>query len=338
VVVADPAVGTTVTRRNAWSLATLAGTIVPIVLAVATAPDAGAKPVRALAWLLFVGSSVHVGATGWFYTVPEVRTHMSRHRTRYIWTPVALIAGLAVIAAAATSSQLAWVLLAFYAWQFIHFQKQNLGMAALAARAHGGGALSRLERRALVIAGVGGVLGLVGHPTLLLVPHVHRLDWLFAVGAGVFALGSVLGIRGLVLREPSDRPRVFAFVYLVSLLFFAPVWMFDSPYAAVAGLTIAHGLQYLLLVGLVAVGPTRGSASRFGLLVLVNVALFLGLALNRMSHLHDAPAVGRLLFGAYLGMSTAHFVIDAALWRLRDEFPREFLTRRLPYLLAAQRI
>jgi hypothetical protein len=29
----------------------------------------------------------------------------------------------------------------------------------------------------------------------------------------------------------------------------------------------------------------------------------------------------------------AHFVIDAGLWRLRDEFPRGFMRSRLPYLL-----
>jgi hypothetical protein len=29
----------------------------------------------------------------------------------------------------------------------------------------------------------------------------------------------------------------------------------------------------------------------------------------------------------------AHFVIDAGLWRLRDEFPRRFRTERLPFLL-----
>jgi hypothetical protein len=31
----------------------------------------------------------------------------------------------------------------------------------------------------------------------------------------------------------------------------------------------------------------------------------------------------------------AHFVIDAGLWRLRDPFPRQFLTGRLPYLFRA---
>lgn len=335
---ADAAVGTAAMRRNAWSLATLAVTVLPIAVAIATAPDAGAKPVRGLTWLLFVGSSVHVGATGWFYTVEEVRAHMSRHRLRYVWTPLVLVVALAVAAAAATSDQLVWVLLAFFAWQFMHFQKQNLGMAALAARAHHAGVLTRLERRALTVAGVGGVFGLLGHPALLQVAHVRRFDWLFVVGGTVFTAGCLLGISTMTLRNRADRPAVFVLVYVVSLVFFAPVWLFDSPYAAVAGLTIAHGLQYLLLVGLVAAGPRHDQASRLGMLVLVNVALLGGLAMNRMSHLHDAAVVGRLLFGAYLGTSAAHFVIDAGLWRLRDEFPRDFLTRRLPYLLAPTRI
>jgi hypothetical protein len=30
---------------------------------------------------------------------------------------------------------------------------------------------------------------------------------------------------------------------------------------------------------------------------------------------------------------SAHFIVDAGLWRLRDEFPRNFLSQRLPYLL-----
>ena len=31
---------------------------------------------------------------------------------------------------------MAWLLLAYFGWQFFHFQKQNLGMAALAASVH----------------------------------------------------------------------------------------------------------------------------------------------------------------------------------------------------------
>lgn len=325
-------------RRRLWALGTVAVTVSPIVLAAATAPSGAAPPLRALTWLLFVGSSVHVAATGWFYTVPEVRAHMMRHRSRYVWAPAALVAGLSVAAIAASARQIALLLLGFFAWQFFHFQKQNLGLAALAARAHGGGSLTALERRALLLTGIGGVLGLIGHPALLQLAHLSRFEGLFAAGFGCFVLGGLCGGYAMFRRAPTSRPSPFVTVYLVSLLFFLPLWIFSSPYAAVAGLTIAHGLQYLLLVGFVAAAPGQRQPVHIGLLLLVNVALLLGLALNHMSHLHDGAPLGRALFGVYLGLSTAHFVIDAGLWRLRDEFPRAFLTRRLPFLLAPERV
>jgi hypothetical protein len=109
---------------------------------------------------------------------------------------------------------------------------------------------------------------------------------------------------------------------------------FSSPFAAVAGLTVAHGLQYLLLVGLVAGASNQARSSAASLTVLLAVSLALGIFLNRASHLHTSDAAGRAVYGAYLGLVCAHFVIDAGLWRLRDQFPREFLTQRLPYLLA----
>jgi hypothetical protein len=118
------------------------------------------------------------------------------------------------------------------------------------------------------------------------------------------------------------------------------VFVFASPYAAVGGMTIAHGLQYLLLVSLVAAGQPRAaqpasSGRLLPLAVLCNVALIGGAVLAATSHLHGAAPAGRLLFGAYLGAVMAHFVIDAGMWRMRDPFPRKFLARRAPYLVSA---
>lgn len=322
--------------RRLYLAAVLAVTLVPFVVVVLAAPPAGTRPASGLVWLLFVGSSMHVASTAWFYSVPEVRAHMRRHPTRYLRVPVALVLGCAALAPVLSVRQLAWVLLGFFAWQFVHFQKQNLGVAALAARALRTAGLTRTERRALVAAGAGGVLGLLGHPELLQVTGARRFDWLHVAGAVLFAGAVLAGIVAAARRR--DRRPVFVAVYVVSLVFFLPVWLFASPYAAVAGLTIAHGLQYLLLVGLVAAGPRRDGPSTLSLLVLLNVALLLGLALNLMSHLHDGNALGRAVFGCYLGLSMTHFVVDAGLWRLRDEFPREFLSRRLPFLLAAERV
>ncbi len=337
---ADLSGATTVGRgtglRRLWLGATIGLTVVPFAVAVALAPSGGAAPSTALVWLLFVGSSAHVGATGWFYCVPEVRAHMRRHPTRYVRVPIALMVATAVVAVVIPAAAMTWFLLAFFAWQFFHFQKQNLGVAALAASAVSAGRLTHLERHALTAAGVGGIGALLGHPALLQLQPNRTCTVLFGVGAGGFAVSVVVGAIAVAQRPAGQRPTPFVTVYLISLLFFLPVLLFSSPYAAVAGLTIAHGLQYLLLVGLLAGASPGREPARLGILLLVNIALVLGLALNRASHLHDGNGLGRAIFGIYLGAVMAHFVIDAGLWRLRDEFPRSFLTRRLPFLLSPQ--
>ncbi len=123
-----------------------------------------------------------------------------------------------------------------------------------------------------------------------------------------------------------------AAVYAMALLFSLPVFLFTSPYAAVGGMTIAHGLQYLLLVGLIA-GGGRPTTRLRAVAVLCNVGLVGGALLSGASHLHGSVPAVRLLFGAYLGAVMAHFVIDAGLWRMRDPFPRMFMTRHLPALV-----
>jgi hypothetical protein len=226
-----------------------------------------------------------------------------------------------------------WALLGFFAWQFFHFQKQNVGMAALAGVSQGGGSVRPLERRAIIVAGCAGIAGLVSHPDLLQLALPAPARFLFPAAEAVFAISVGVGVVALMRRSRGQRPVAFVIIYLISLLFFSPVFLFASPYAAVAGLTIAHGYQYLLIVGMVA-GAQRIGGSRFiSLLILINVAVFGGVALNTASHLHDGSSVARAIFGAYLGLVMAHFVIDAGLWRLRDEFPKAFLGARLPYLI-----
>lgn len=318
--------------RRLWLVGTIAVTAGSIALGAALAPPAGSTPVRGLTWLLFVGSSVHVAATGWFFTVPEVRAHARRHPRRYLLAPAALVVVTAVVAGAVTAKAFGWALLVFFGWQFFHFQKQNVGMAALACTTQRVRGLQRIERRAIVAAGIGGIVGLLAHPELLRLSVAPPVRWAFSLGLVIFILAVGSGVIALRRRETADRPPAFVAIYLLSLVFFAPVFLFSSPYAAVAGVVLAHGFQYLLIVGLVAAGQRRLSPV-LQLGVLLNVALFGGIALNLASHLHDGSWVARTAYGAYLGLVMTHFVVDAGLWRLRDEFPRSFLQSAVPYLL-----
>ncbi|WP_127356567.1 hypothetical protein [Actinacidiphila soli] len=321
--------------RGIWLCGTVVLTLGCYLASIALAPAGSAQPVPALGGLLFLGTSVHVAATAWFWSVPEVRGHMLARRGRYVLAPVALVVGTALLAAAASPRAFVWVLPVFLAWQFFHFQKQNLGLAALSATAYGDGRLDRAERAAVTAAGVAGIVALLSRPELLQLTVDLRLRFLFPPAA--IAYSAAVG-AGCVLLLRRRRPGgAFVAVYVMSLLFFLPVFVFASPYAAVAGLTAAHGYQYLLIMALVAGGGRPGLARLVSLALLLNIGLLLGTLLNLASHLHGSSAAGRALYGAYLGAVMAHFVIDAGLWRLRDEFPRRFLTRRLPYLLGAGR-
>jgi len=324
-------------RARAWLYATIGLSAGAFALAIALAPPAGASPGRGLAWVLFVASSGHVASTAWAYTVPEVRVHAARHRGRYILAPALLVLATAALAVALPPGTLAWLLLPYFGWQFFHFQKQNLGLAALAASSNGVPSLTKRERRAILAAGWAGIAGLVVHPALLQLTVNPRAGALFPACGIAFAIAAAYGLVAFRRRPRPARPPALVAAYLMAVLFFLPVFAFASPYAAVGGLTIAHGAQYLLLMGVVAggrsVGPTNRMSTALSLAILVNIALIGGGMLEVASHLHDQAGLVRGLYGAYLGVVMAHFVIDAGLWRLRDPFPRKFLASRAPYLL-----
>jgi hypothetical protein len=328
--VAVPARGS---LRRVWLVATLTCTLGAFVVTIALAPPASESPTRALQWLLFVASSMHVASTGWFFTVAEVRRHARLHASRYVVAPAVLLAIGVAAAVALAPARLDVALLAFFGWQFFHFQKQNLGMAALAGVSVGAGSVTRLERVALLVAGCAGIGALLVRPQLLQLHLGVHLPGVFVVCCVTFAVAVLAGGAGLLRRPAGGRPGSYAAVYLTSLLFFLPVFVFANPYAAVAGLVVAHGGQYLVIVGLVAAAQRQDASRAISLGLFVNIALVGGLALNAASHLHGAATVGRVLFGVYLGATMAHFVVDAGLWRLRDEFPRTFLRSAVPYLL-----
>ncbi|WP_344446955.1 hypothetical protein [Kitasatospora nipponensis] len=321
--------------RGSWLYGTVLLTLACYAVTIAFAPAAGHPPAAALGTLLFLGTSVHVASTAWFWTVGAVRRHMLASPGRYLVAPAVLVAGSALLAAALPAAAFGWVLPGFLAWQFFHFQKQNLGLAALAATSYGAGGLSRSERRAVTGAGLAGIVGLLARPGLLQLGVDPRLEPLRPFAAAGYGLCVLAGLALLVRRPRGRRPVPFVLVQLLCLLFFLPAFCFDSPYAAVAGLTAAHGYQYLVIMGLVAAGGRRAGLDRLlSLALLLNIALLLGTGLNLASHLHGASAPGgRALYGGYLGLVAAHFVVDAGLWRLRDAFPRAFLADRLPYLV-----
>jgi hypothetical protein len=377
---------------GAWLGATVGLTAASLVAVVLLAPPAGAPPVQALSWLLFTGSSVHVASTGALFVSPAARGYARQHLTRCLWVPAGLVVATACAAAIVSPAAFQWALLPYFGWQFYHYQKQNLGVAALAAAASRLPPLRRAERQALQVTAIATIGELIADPRLLGLRINVGADWLHSVATAVFVIAVAAGIAQLARRPREARPGGFTICYLTALLFGLPAFVFSSPYAAVGGMTVAHGLQYLLLVGLVTGGTSTASTARYTdgakgasgaavadsangasgvrsadrvssarsandvtcaggasrahgasgasramrLAIFGNVALIGGALLSTASHLHNSSPAGRAVFGAYLGVVMAHFVIDAGLWRMRDPLARKFITGHLPYLVPAR--
>jgi hypothetical protein len=332
-------VSTNAAAAATWRWAVVVVTVAALVGAAALSPTSTGSPSRLLAWLLFVGSSVHVASTGWFFKAGEVRRHAAVVDRRHLvvlpfcFTVCCGVAGLVIPAA-----WLSWILLPFFAWQFHHFQKQNLGLIVLSATSAGVDGPRRFERRIVILAGVCGIAALVADPALLQLGTYQPLGFGIAVALGGYGVVLVAGLFFLVRRPVRQRPPSYCAIYLTGLLFPLPIFVFRSPYAAVGGMTIGHGLQYLILMVLVARGAESARSGRRELASLCGIALAGGLALSVTSHLHvsDAPLL-RGVFGLYLGTVCAHFMVDARLWRLSEPFPRAFLGSRIPFLVPRAR-
>jgi hypothetical protein len=319
---------------RAWRWAMVAVTGAALIVAAALAPGPSEKPGHLLVWLLFVGSSVHVASTGWFVTSPDVRRHAVRNDRRgLIALPLCCVLACGVAALVVPVHLLNWALLALFAWQFHHFQKQNLGLVALAASSAGLSGPRPLERRLIMFAGICGIAALLGDPRLLQLNMYHPLGavttfvftaYIAALAAGSFAL----------FRASGKRPASYCALYLTALLFPLPIFVFRSPYAAVSGMTIGHGLQYLFLMGLVGLGGRSAGRRRREFARVGAIALAGGVALSAASHLHaSGSAALRGVFGFYAGLLCVHFLVDARLWRLSRPFSRAFLGSRLPFLV-----
>jgi hypothetical protein len=244
--------------------------------------------------------------------------------------PLALLVAAVLVAALLPPRQLGLCLLAFFAWQLWHFAKQNLGAVALSAAAAGVPGPSRRERRWILASAGAGILGLVARPNLV-EAHVASSPRLFTVATAAFVVAAVGGLVELS-RRPAP-PGVLA-AGAVATCFSAPIFCSSSTFGAVAGMTIAHGLQYLGLLGMVAAGPLTAGRRRLAVGLLVALAVLGGAALHLVSGLHGAGSLGRAAFGLYLGCYAAHFVVDARLWRLSVPTSRRFVATALPTVVA----
>jgi hypothetical protein len=325
-----------VRERPAWRLfllAAAAATLLPLALvpwAHRLAPDSESA-LRLLVVLNFIGANFHVATTGWFYTDAEMRPHFRAHPWRYLIVPVALIAGSALAFEFVPAPLRGWLLLGFLSWQLWHYQKQNVGLLSFVAAGTGSGPLSVWERRTLMLSAVAAILGFFSLNPIGLPGLSTEFAWAHRLGGLVYLL-SPIALAITLVKVPALRRSPLRLCFLIiGAAFFLPTYLFDNATSATLGYAIAHGLQYLVFMGVVAL-KRRPLVS---LAVMAAIGAAGAVLLNAGIMAPDAGLPwGNALYGAFVGTVMAHFVLDAGIWRLREPFQRKYVRERFAFVFS----
>jgi hypothetical protein len=305
-------------------LGSFGGGLVPVVLLVA-----------------LITGPVHVACTAFFYFDPEFRPVLGESPARCLWSPALVPLAVTTFGVVGAMWVGPWAFLLVFAyhttWLFYHYQRQNFGLISFISKHFGSGRLPPRVNSALNLAALGGILCLFGSPDFWLISGSEEplMDMGGLVGAGastllrgagtiIYALAVLLMIGVLSLEK---RLRSNAWVIgalFLSLAFFLPPVLFTSLFAAFLPLAIAHGAQYLLMMGVVS---GRSNRSWLGLGLIFAACVGAGVTLNAMPA-WPWPAA---LIG--IGLVQVHFLVDAKVWRLREPRQREIMNERFDFFL-----
>ena len=327
--------------RRWFLIGLLLATWLPIAffLLLAPAASAGGGLANIKSIFLFLGTA-HVPATLYFYTDKEFASIRSSHPLRYYYVPLLLIIATGAVFAFASVTVQAFTLLTYWAWQAFHYGRQNVGMYAFASIAETGRAPQRMEKLAIELATVVAIVGTFKVLGYAVAPaYLHRtFDYSYQIG--LFAFLAVIVFAVAVYLKNLQTSSVFKTAFFfTSVLFFLPVFISTDNNIGFLSYAIAHGLQYIIFMGVIS-ASMRASLYK-NVTVFLVFLLLVGFAFWRVNDLREMEfvkaswtyaRVADFLFGAVLGATMSHFVVDASAWRLSLAKQRSFITKRFYFV------
>jgi len=246
----------------------------------------------------------------------------------------------------------AYILLVYWSWQAFHYGRQNIGIYSFASIAETGKSPHAAERLAIDL---GTVLGIAGTFKVLAVsvsPDYLRSTIDLFYQAGNLTFFGVLGFSIIVYLKFFRDTTVFKTVfYFASVLFFYPIFISTSMNVGFFTYAMAHGLQYLVFMAIVSANggaeTARGNKVSYrNLVILALLVLIVGFAFWRVGDLRQMPILSSnrayafladFLFGAVLGATMSHFVVDASAWKLRLAPQRAYISKRFDFIFNKNR-
>ncbi len=298
---------------------------------------------------LFLGTA-HVPATLFFYTDRNFSHIIRQDKARYIYFPLALTIGAGLLVAFSDIKMQAYLFLTFWAWQAFHYGRQNLGIYSFTSIAQGRGAPAKLEKLAIDLTTLCGILGTFRILGMGVAPENLRgaIDLLYQVGKYGYFVVIVFSLY-VFLKNFRRTTWLKAVFFWTLVLFFLPIYLSNDINVTFLSYAIAHGLQYIIFMGIVSLSAEQGERARAaryrnalkltGLMILLGLLFYHSDALRSYEFVKSNGLLARsfdFLFGAVLGATMAHFVIDAGAWRLSKLPQREYMTKSFGFIFGAK--
>jgi hypothetical protein len=274
--------------------------------------------------LVFLASA-HVPTTTYFYINSDFRNNIIiKNPIKYITTPVALFVGSGLIYLLSPEAIKPYWLLMYWSWQSYHYGRQNIGVYAIAS-----GGISKIERQCIELAAIaGGLSGMKINGSAIAPQFLDNvIDGLFY--GGMFLQVAVILIT-LYILSTKAYTVVNALFLLLCNLFFLPAFLSNDNSVNFFTYATAHGLQYILFMSAIALPDIKKS--------IIPAILFIGCLLCGgwlFTNQWGESAISVFVSGGFLGLTIAHFVVDAHAWKLSQPEQREFIKKRLNLITIA---
>lgn len=303
------------------------------------APALGIKEV-----LVFLGAA-HVPATLLFYRDPRFRQGLAENKTLFYIIPAILTVAGALVFALSPFLLQGIFLCGYWCWQSYHYGKQNIGVYAFTSVATTGKSTDPQSKLLFVLlawVSIFGTLKVLGKSAM---PQEYFpiFDTMHQIGM-VLYLGLVAYSVLLFLRNRMNLFSANGVMYFTLVAFFGPLYFTETIEGAFLSYAIAHGIQYLVFMAIIASGTEKDGQASLWLNIAWFVAIVVGVGLifvmpNRLSGSEFytgemARFTIDLAVGAVLGATMAHFLIDAYTWKLSNPTSRTYILQRFKFLFA----
>jgi hypothetical protein len=299
--------------------------------------------------LLFLGTA-HVPATIFFYIDKDFAEIISKHKARYIYFPILLTISTGLLFALTNLMVQAYILLSYWAWQAFHYGRQNVGIYSFVSIATRGAPSDKYERLMIDLGTYCGIIGTFKILGMGVAPNYLRgsFEFLYHVGSVIFLVVLLASIVIYVRNLKRTTPLLTIF-YFTLVCFFLPVFLATDVNVAFLSYAMAHGVQYILFMTVVSMNfePQRLS-KRFKIanaVKLLTITVLVGLLFYRPEDWKNVEfftrnaslmRVADFIFGAILGATMSHFIVDAGAWRLSQTLQRTYIGKRFGFVFASK--